>query len=936
MGSAGYGPAPWDEVYRLAQTLVEMPREQRRSFLDSRNTDPQITLEALQLAERMENSAGTSNDRIGAIVGRFELRRFLGAGGAGEVFAAYDPELHREVAIKILRTEQGTLPEAQERFIREARTASSLNYPNIITIHEVIRTESSLAIAMELVHGVSLREVNGQAPSIERIRSIGAQAAEALAAAHAAGIVHRDIKPENLMVTDGDRVKVLDFGLARLTSTTGQSLQSGLPAGTLRYMSPEHYRGQPLTEKSDIFALGIVLYELATGQHPFGNKTSLDLLHAIATDDVKPPASRSVPKALGVLLLRMLAKNGTDRPTAAEVASELGNRRTSAADSSSPAGRILSPRALILAAIAIAIVAAAVWKLYPAPSRPRTLEQVTHLIPENRAFAGAISGDGKYIAYANSDGVFLLLRSSGETTMLQSPSGVVIDHLQWMPDGVRLIASGMDEESSRLSIWSISGNGGSPVLLREHARFGTPSFDGRQIAFLSADGSTISTMDLSDGALRSVAQAPSNETFRAISWSPTGRHLVVRHRSSLEKGSGESRNANTSEAFHSIDVIDVRTGTLTDRRKAVDAWSSVVLADGTIVFISGYRLGPNGPSSLWSLKMNPATGKLDQQMLPVPTPTGFGDALNYALTSTSDGSTYALLRRQVSESIFVADFDRKALRFSNVTRLSLNDAANYPHGWTADSRSVIFESDRIRGSYDLYKQDLGKRVAEPIVASRDRNEVLAQLAPDQKTLLFASSPTVNSPYALKRVSLEGGVPADVAIDGPLDEFRCGSRPGGRCVLRKTNGTSEFVFFHLDPVEGIRQELARTRWQPAFLGDWDLSPDGQYIAIPNHDPSNAKVRLLRLGPQAGKDAEREITLPGLANIAGLNWAADGTGWFVSVHTNIGRRMYFYGLDGHLNSLGPIQGWAVPSPDGKKVAFVDKIGNDNVWIMQRPRQ
>ena len=176
-------------------------------------------------------------------------------------------------------------PDATQKLLREAQTTSALNHPNIVTIHEVIRSGSSIAIVMELVEGDSARELCEKRLPDEQVIGIGQQIARALAAAHANGIVHRDIKPENIILRQDGCVKVLDFGLARRASISPENSSIGLEAGTLCYMSPEQTRGQPATSASDVFSLALVLHELLTGRHAFPEDTPVETAHAIMTKE---------------------------------------------------------------------------------------------------------------------------------------------------------------------------------------------------------------------------------------------------------------------------------------------------------------------------------------------------------------------------------------------------------------------------------------------------------------------------------------------------------------------------------------------------------------------------------------------------------------------------------------------------------------------------
>jgi hypothetical protein len=141
----------------------------------------------------------------------------------------------------------------------------------------------------------------------------------------------------------------------------------------------------------------------------------------------------------------------------------------------------------------------------------------------------------------------------------------------------------------------------------------------------------------------------------------------------------------------------------------------------------------------------------------------------------------------------------------------------------------------------------------------------------------------------------------------------------------------YAYYDLDPLRGKGRELARTKWIPGILGDWDVSPDGKHVAIPNHDSRDARIRVVALEAGPNDSRERELVLPGLTDIRGLVWAADGQGWFVSVDTTVGNRLLYVYQDGQFRSLGDIQGWAVPSPDGRRVAFLDRIVATNAWMI-----
>ncbi len=286
----------------------------------------------------------------GTTLGRFRIGPLVGRGGMGEVYRADDTELGRAVALKVLPESLLGDPDRLSRFIQEARTASSLNHPHIVAIYDIGRqapegapagTRPVQYVAMELVAGTSLREaIDGRRFDLKRALDYLAQAADALAAAHAAGIVHRDLKPENLMVAEAGYVKVLDFGLAKLqgtpaalqgadaTVTAGTS--PGLVMGTVGYMSPEQAQGRPVDQRSDIFAFGCILYEVTTGARAFSGPSAVDTLHRIINDQPEPIVARlpSAPSELQRIVRKCLAKDPDERyQSMKEVAIDLRDLR---------------------------------------------------------------------------------------------------------------------------------------------------------------------------------------------------------------------------------------------------------------------------------------------------------------------------------------------------------------------------------------------------------------------------------------------------------------------------------------------------------------------------------------------------------------------------------------------------------------------------------
>src|SRR6058998_3318841 len=336
----------WKQVNDLFQSAVERAPEERAAFLDEAcHGDEGLRREVESLLtsyDRAENFIElpafevapevVTNDMTGALVGKllghYRIESLIGVGGMGEVYLARDERLGRKAALKLL-PENLTTDEAQlSRFKNEARSASALNHPNILTVYEIGTEGNRQFIATEFIEGITLRA------SIARGRinphaalEIAVQVASALTAAHEAGVVHRDIKPENIMLRPDGYAKVLDFGIAKLTeqqpgsdshevgTTTLLQTAPGLVLGTGHYMSPEQARGQKVDARSDIWSLGVVLYEMMAGSPPFRGETPSDCIAAILTTEPPPLSgvSPDVPAKLESILEKALRKNSDER-----------------------------------------------------------------------------------------------------------------------------------------------------------------------------------------------------------------------------------------------------------------------------------------------------------------------------------------------------------------------------------------------------------------------------------------------------------------------------------------------------------------------------------------------------------------------------------------------------------------------------------------------
>jgi serine/threonine protein kinase len=342
---------PWEEIERLYQEALELPVQEREALLARASPAVRQEVESLLDADSSAGLPGAPpihlaadflNRQPGALaagdrVADYEIESLISIGGMGEVYLARDAE-GKPVALKILRRHLIANAQAVDRFETEARAASALRHPNIVTVYEFGESDAGLFLAMEWLDGSTFRAImNAGAAEIAHAVGWAAQAARALSAAHEAGILHRDIKPENIVLCKDGAVKILDFGLARHGKPVAPDADamgasgtiSGSLSGTLLYMPPEILRGEAATSASDVFSLGAFLYELFTGKHPFAAETPLDVLEAIECRPVAEAASlrAGVPREVDEVVLRMLDRDPDRRPAAKEVFAILGQNK---------------------------------------------------------------------------------------------------------------------------------------------------------------------------------------------------------------------------------------------------------------------------------------------------------------------------------------------------------------------------------------------------------------------------------------------------------------------------------------------------------------------------------------------------------------------------------------------------------------------------------
>src|SRR5262245_3234530 len=481
----------------------------------------------------------------------YEVLSPLGEGGMGEVWRARDTRLNREVAIKVLPASFTQDEDRLRRFEQEALATSALNHPNILTVYDVGDHEGTPFIVAELLEGEELREqLNEGALPVRRSVEYGRQIAAGLAAAHEKNIVHRDLKPENLFITRDGRVKILDFGLAKLKPSQVSCVDSQAPTqkkitdpgtvmGTVGYMSPEQVRGQEVDHRSDIFSFGVILYELLSGRRAFSGESVVEVMNAILKEEAPElgESNAKISRALDKIVRRCLEKRPERR---FQTASDLGfalEALTTPSESQLSEARAgetpaqtnwLSREKLLLAAASLLVVIALgfAWAYFMRqPAMDARVFNTSILPPENTSFGQvAVSPDGKWLAFNAATGgkIQLWLRAldTGETKPL--PGTERANYPFWSPDS-RWIGFFVPGKLKKVGI-----SGGPPATLCDarSAAGGTWNRDG-VILFSSLSGIGLLRVPDTGGAVTSVMRpdSKSQETAYTDPWFlPDGRH----------------------------------------------------------------------------------------------------------------------------------------------------------------------------------------------------------------------------------------------------------------------------------------------------------------------------------------------------------------------------------------------------------------------------
>jgi eukaryotic-like serine/threonine-protein kinase len=876
----------------------------------------------------------------------YRLLEPLGGGGMGVVYKAEDTKLKRTVALKFLPDELLEDPRTLERFELEAQAASSLNHPNICTIYDIDEQDGRRFIAMEFLEGRTLKHVIGDTPRrIDEIIDAAIQIADGLEAAHAKGIVHRDIKPANIFLTDRGRVKILDFGLAKLVERTSERGAAGGPTltiqeplthpgtavGTVAYMSPEQAKGEPLDPRSDLFSFGIVLYEMSTARQPFaGDTTALvfdAILHKVPTSPVR--LNPDLPAELERIIQKALEKDRRLRyqsagdmradlerlkrdSGAAEAVAELGRSAKFAGTAGGAPPKRKLPWILgSIGAVALAAIAIALLTGRRGP-REDALPRLANAVKASTAMGAADypswSPDGRALVYQSDQtgnwDIWVSQVGSGQAVnrTADSPS----DDLRpvWSPDG-QWIAFFSNRDGGGYFV--MPGIGGNPRKVYSWPA-GDPypinpqwSPDGARLAFVMEQRTpkvkivllTIATQDAKEVVLQSSAI---NNVVIDLTWSPDGSWLAY------------SRGLSTTSATMELWLTKVATGEcirLTDGTRK--EWSPTWRPDSRGIFFVSDR---GGVPDLWKLEIGE-----DGRLRGAPRQITTGVEMIHAALA-GNGGKLAYTRGKMSRNVFRIPVlaDRPAT-WADAVQLTHEEAEIESLDISRDGR-LLLSSDR-SGNWDVYLLSSGGGELQQMTSDTGI-DAGPRWKPDGSEVGFYSNRTGHRELWIMPV---GGGPARQITNTPKDMLWPGWSPDGREIVAEGDGLSVVSL----PNGEIR---ALTGERTDDHADW--SPDGRWIVF---DSSRDGTRRLWRVPAAGGTPERltekESQCP--------RWSPDGkfiyslgynrqrdTIWAYSLAEKRERPLTaFSGRRGRLGRLGLCT-------DGKYLYFTWEESRGDIWI------
>lgn len=582
-----------------------------------------------------------------------------------------------------------------------------------------------------------------------------------------------------------------------------------------------------------------------------------------------------------------------------------------------------------MALVALGIVLGVL--LTPKPPQVQMTERKLTANPsEDEVTAGAISPDGKYLAFADMTGFYLRVIASGETHAIPALKDFKVRNLSWFPDSSHLVIAGRTAPALQNSLWDVSLLGGTPRKLVDDGTEPAISPDGSHIAFLRGApknhkmdcGCRELWLMQSDGQNPRAEVTDPDAVIGQITWSPDGRHLAY------PRGVFRGYERSAWLEVHHLNTGKSETILSNPRLGGVLAWTR----QGRLIY-SLVELPPNtSESNLWSARID-RDGRIIGAAERVSSDSGF----NGDISISSDGKRLATVKGSSQPDVFITDIEGRGTELSAPKLLTLDERQDYPYAWTPDSKAVIFSSDR-DGVFHIFKQQVDKPTPDLLVGG-DQPLTISRLSPDGKWLIYVSQARLeeqSNKVRLMRVPLAGG-PPQMLLEAPaINNQQCSRLPATVCLYSQV-GEHEMSFFKFDPETGKSQPMPQLKLAGEDYWDfnWTLSPDGRTLATAGGDAAGS-MRALRVVPLDGRPA-RELKLNGWTAINNMDWAADAKSIWVNATSSAGVRTFVnVDLQGRvrpvLEDKRMVLGWAIPSPDGRHLAIWKASGSSNVWMLE----
>jgi DNA-binding winged helix-turn-helix (wHTH) protein/Tol biopolymer transport system component len=588
------------------------------------------------------------------------------------------------------------------------------------------------------------------------------------------------------------------------------------------------------------------------------------------------------------------------------------------------------------------------------PVLPKEI-RLTANSPDAPVYMGAISPDGRYLAYIDPRGAFLREIATDESHAMSLPEGLRVHHVSWYPDGSHLLAEAVAGNEERSGLWNIPLLGGAPRKLVADGEAGSVSPDGKQLAFLRGDKFNHSEIWLAstDGGEPRLAVNVPGFVIGPAAWSPDSQRFAYLKDVYWPGYSKEDVQIEMYElASGKTDLI------LNDYRLQ---YGLVWTRDNRILFSRAEEPPNQGESNVWSLKVDTRPG----WRWGAPVRLTGGPDWKPVINMSADGKRAVFVRTNIAPTVFVADVDARTREIGKLQRLTMDERQNRPYEWTPDGKSVLYVSDR-EGTFRIFRQRIGAATPE-LITGIQGSPIILRLNPERTEILYlaeAARETAEAPngssssqnsgaghsdtntqpegafhsrnLGLMRVALDGGVSQLVVEDSGINNFQCARLPSRECLYSKYTKDA-LVFYEFDAKSGAKKELMRTSEPEWQYFNWTLSPDGRTLALAKKMRAATEAEIRLVSTRGG--AKRVLKVKDWARIATIDWAADGKSfWASAVRHGETTALINIDLQGHakavLQESKPYVGWAIPSQDGKHLAIWEATGGSNAWMLEVP--